>query len=68
LIGPAAGTTAVPAEGYRLLILLPGGDGSAEFHWFAQRIAKYALLSGYMRAPARRFPPPIPDLIPGSLA
>jgi len=49
LIGPAAGT-AVPEEGYRLLILLPGGDGSAEFRWFAQRIAKNALPSGYLVA------------------
>jgi len=49
LIGPGAGT-AVPEDGYRLLILLPGGDGSAEFRWFAQRIAKNALPSGYLVA------------------
>jgi len=50
LIGPAAVTTAVPEEGYRLLIVLPGGDGSSDFHWFAQRIAKNALPSGYLVA------------------
>ena len=33
----------VPASGYKLLVLLPGGDGSEEFRWFVQRIKKYAL-------------------------
>ncbi|MFI5458962.1 MAG: hypothetical protein ACHRXM_26335 [Isosphaerales bacterium] len=50
LIGPAAVTTAVPEQGYRLLILLPGGNGSADFRGFAQRIAKNALPSGYLVA------------------
>jgi len=49
LIGHQPGT-AVPEKGYRLLILLPGGDGGAEFHWFAQRIAKNALPTGYLVA------------------
>jgi predicted esterase len=32
-----------PAEGYKLLFVLPGGDGSAGFHPFVKRIYKYAL-------------------------
>ena len=49
LIGPAA-KEAVPPAGYKLLILLPGGDGSADFRWFVKRIAKYALPRGYLVA------------------
>ncbi|MGO9921078.1 MAG: sigma-70 family RNA polymerase sigma factor [Isosphaeraceae bacterium] len=49
LIGPIAGSTA-PAEGYRLLILLPGGAGGADFHPFAKRIAKNGLPPGYLVA------------------
>ena len=49
LIGPMAGSTP-PAEGYRLLVLLPGGDGSAEFNPFARRIAKFGLPTGYLVA------------------
>jgi predicted esterase len=49
LIGPTAGATD-PAEGYRLLILLPGGAGGAEFHPFAKRIAKNGLPAGYLVA------------------
>ena len=36
----ARGETAAPAQGYRLLIILPGGDGSADFNPFIRRIAK----------------------------
>jgi predicted esterase len=36
LIGPRADA---PAEGFRLLIVLPGGDGSADFHPFVREIA-----------------------------
>jgi len=32
-----------PAVGYGLLIVLPGGDGSADFHPFVRRIHQYAL-------------------------
>jgi predicted esterase len=45
LIDPANERSAA-APGYRLLILLPGGDGSAEFQTFARRIAKNALPAG----------------------
>ena len=33
----------VPAAGYKLLVVLPGGDGSEDFRWFVQRIKKNAL-------------------------
>jgi RNA polymerase sigma factor (sigma-70 family) len=49
LIGPMAGSGA-PAAGYRVLILLPGGDGSAGFQPFARRIAKNGVPSGYLVA------------------
>ncbi len=49
LIGPTADSTA-PAEGYRLLILLPGGAGGADFQPFARRIAKNGLPPGYLVA------------------
>ncbi len=49
LIGPIAGFDP-PAEGYRLLILLPGGAGGADFHPFAKRIAKNGLPPGYLVA------------------
>lgn len=39
-----------PKEGYRLLLILPGGDGSAEFLPFCKRIYKYALNSDYLVA------------------
>ncbi len=40
----------VPALGYRLVVLLPGGAGGADFLPFAKRIAKYALPKGYLIA------------------
>jgi RNA polymerase sigma-70 factor (ECF subfamily) len=49
LIDPAS-ERVEPAAGYRLLILLPGGDGSAEFRTFCRRIAKNALPPGYLVA------------------
>jgi len=39
-----------PAEGYRLLVVLPGGDGSEAFHPFVKRIHKNALPPGYLTA------------------
>jgi predicted esterase len=42
--------TSPPKEGYRLLLILPGGDGSAEFHLFCKRIYKFALDSNYLVA------------------
>ncbi len=49
LIGPRAGA-AEPADGWRLLLVLPGGDGSAEFHPFVRNIAKQTLPDGYLVA------------------
>src|SRR4029453_19329523 len=39
LVGPHPGDTAAK-EGYGLIVVLPGGDGSAEFHPFVKRIYK----------------------------
>jgi glutamate dehydrogenase (NAD(P)+) len=49
LIGPAK-EGAAPAAGYRLLLILPGGDGSPEFNPFVRRIAKFALGPEYLVA------------------
>ncbi len=49
LIGPYPNAPR-PPEGYRLLLILPGGDGSADFHPFCKRIYKYALDSQYLVA------------------
>jgi RNA polymerase sigma factor (sigma-70 family) len=48
LVGPTGG--AAPPEGYRLLVVLPGGDGGADFNPFVRRIAKHALPPGYLVA------------------
>jgi RNA polymerase sigma factor (sigma-70 family) len=51
LIGAgAAADHNVPAAGYRIVVLLPGGAGGADFLPFAKRIAKYALPRGYLIA------------------
>jgi predicted esterase len=42
-IGPSGDPTKRPAPGYRLLLVLPGGDGSAEYKTFVQRIAANAV-------------------------
>ena len=47
LIGPRTGEKP-PDEGYKLLIVLPGGDGSEAFHPFVKRIYKHALPEGYL--------------------
>jgi RNA polymerase sigma factor (sigma-70 family) len=49
LIGPKKDTKP-PAEGYGLLVVMPGGDGSADFHPFVKRIYKNALPDGYLAA------------------
>jgi predicted esterase len=49
LIGPAKGSKA-PAAGRGLVVILPGGDGSAEFHPFVKRIFKNSLPEGYVAA------------------
>lgn len=40
----------VPAEGYKLLVVMPGGDGGADFNPFVRRIQKFALPKGYVVA------------------
>jgi predicted esterase len=40
----------VPAEGYGLLVIMPGGDGGPGFHPFVKRICKYALGGRYVAA------------------
>ncbi len=49
MVGPKAGA-APPAEGYKLLVVMPGGDGSAEFHRFVKRIYANALTDDYLVA------------------
>ncbi|HEY7327447.1 MAG TPA: hypothetical protein VH592_07405 [Gemmataceae bacterium] len=39
-----------PNPGFRLLVVLPGGPGSADFHPFVKRIYKYAVPEGYLVA------------------
>src|SRR5262245_65377296 len=39
-----------PKGGWGLVIVLPGGDGSAEFHPFVKRIFKHAVPEGYLLA------------------
>jgi predicted esterase len=39
-----------PKRGYGLLVVLPGGDGSADFHPFVKRIYKNAVPEGYVLA------------------
>lgn len=49
LIGPAKNATP-PKGGIGLVLVLPGGDGSAEFNPFVRRIWKNALPEGYLVA------------------
>jgi predicted esterase len=49
LIGPKKDSPA-PPDGYRLLVALPGGDGSAQFEPFLKRIWKFALNEKYLVA------------------
>jgi predicted esterase len=49
LVGAGQGAAA-PAEGYGLLIVLPGGDGSAGFHPFVRRIYKHVLSKEWLIA------------------
>ncbi len=39
-----------PKKGYGLIVVLPGGDGSADFHPFVKRIYKNAIPEGYLLA------------------
>ncbi len=49
LIGPKKDAKP-PAGGYGLLVIMPGGDGSADFHPFVKRIYKNALSDEYLAA------------------
>jgi predicted esterase len=49
LIGPKKDAKP-PTEGYGLVLILPGGDGSADFHPFVKRIYKNALSDRYVAA------------------
>ena len=49
LIG-ASETAKPPEKGFGLIIIMPGGDGSAEFHPFVKRIVKNGLPNGYLAA------------------
>lgn len=50
LIGGGAPKTKTPPGGYRLLVVLPGGDGSADFSPFVRRVWKRALGPNYLVA------------------
>ena len=49
LIGATKGKKA-PKDGFGLVVIMPGGDGSAEFHPFVKRLYEYALPEGYLAA------------------
>jgi predicted esterase len=49
LVGPHPGVS-TPKDGYGLVVVLPGGDGSAEFHPFVKRIYKDSVPKGYLLA------------------
>lgn len=49
LMGPAANQQA-PKDGWKLLLILPGGAGGADFHHFCRVIARDALPEGYIAA------------------
>lgn len=49
LMGPREGADA-PAGGFGLVLILAGGDGSADFHPFCMRILKNAMPPGFVAA------------------
>ena len=49
LVGPQKGVR-TPNKGYGLLVVLPGGNGGADFHPFVKRIYKYAVPEAYLLA------------------
>jgi predicted esterase len=49
LISPGEGEAA-PEDGYRLLLVLPGGAGGEDFHPFVKRIFEHALSDDYLLA------------------
>jgi predicted esterase len=44
----AEGKLAAPEDGFKLLLVMPGGDGSADFQPFVKRIYKHALSRDYL--------------------
>lgn len=50
LLAPASAPEPAPADGYGLVIALPGGSGSADFHPFVRRIQEHALDDDYLVA------------------
>ncbi len=46
-IGPREGAT-MPESGWKVMLILPGGDGSADFHPFCRRIHMHALPEDYV--------------------
>ena len=50
LLNRAAGRREGADEGFKLLLVLPGGDGSADFNPFVRRIHKNALDGSYVVA------------------
>jgi predicted esterase len=49
LVGPHKGAKE-PKKGYGLLVVLPGGEGTADFHPFIKRIYKHAVPEGFVLA------------------
>jgi predicted esterase len=47
LIGPHKDTQ-TPPDGFGLVLILPGGNGSAGYHPFVKRIYKYSIPPGYL--------------------
>ena len=47
LIGPRKEAEA-PESGYKLIVVMPGGDGSADFNPFIRRMFKYAMNNDYL--------------------
>ena len=47
LIGPRKEAEA-PESGYKLVVVMPGGDGSADFNPFIRRMFKYAMNNDYL--------------------
>ena len=49
LIGPRKNAPQ-PRNGFKLVVVMPGGDGSDQFHPFVRRIYKYALTDAFLIA------------------
>lgn len=49
LIGPREKATP-PKDGYKLVVVMPGGSGSADFHPFVKRLYKYAMGDDFLVA------------------